>query len=128
MKRRVLTGALLLAALGLVAARPSLQDLQAQIDALSEPALLLNIYESQRAVSLVSHPTLPLTIPFDAFCGVGDQAIGGGFKLPVGTFDHNVAESHQGTEPRRWTTSIVVATGTITLDGTVYAYCLDLTP
>jgi hypothetical protein len=92
------------------------------------PASLLSIYEVRRPVSLESHPTLPLTTRWDAFCEVGDQAIGGGWETPFGSFSYRVVSSHLGSSPRIWATSITVAAGTSTLDGAVYAYCLDLTP
>jgi hypothetical protein len=92
------------------------------------PASLLSIYEVRRPVVLESLPTLPLTAHWSAFCDVGDQAIGGGWETPVGSFSYRVVSSHLGSSPRSWTTAITVAAGTITLDGAVYATCLDLTP
>jgi hypothetical protein len=92
------------------------------------PASLLSIYEVRRAVSLESLPTLPLTTFWSAFCDLGDQAIGGGWETPAGAFSFRVVSSHLGSSPRSWTTAITVAAGTITLDGAVYATCLDLTP
>jgi hypothetical protein len=92
------------------------------------PASLLSIYEVRRPVSLESHPTLPLTTRWDAFCDVGDQAIGGGWVTPYGSFSYRVVSSRLGSSPRIWATDITVAAGTSTADGAVYAYCLDLTP
>ena len=92
------------------------------------PASLLSIYEVRREVSLESHPTLPLTVRWDAFCTVGDQALGGGWETPAGSFSYRVVSSHLGSSSRVWSTSITVAPGTITLSGAAYAYCLDLTP
>jgi hypothetical protein len=92
------------------------------------PASLLSIYEVRRALSLESHPTLPLTTRWDVFCDVGDQAIGGGWSTPFGSFSYRVVSSHLGSSPRIWATEITVAAGTVTLDGAAYAYCLDLTP
>jgi hypothetical protein len=92
------------------------------------PASLLSIYEVRRPVDLESHPTLPLTAHWSAFCDVGDQAIGGGWETPVGDFSFLVVGSHLGPSPRSWTTSIAVEAGQVPLSGAVYAYCLDLTP
>lgn len=122
MNRHAIAAALLLVTLGLVAARPSLEGLEARVDALG------NVYESPRTVTLESDPVLEQSVRWDAFCQVGDQAIGGGFTLPANSFDHHVSESRRGTDSRVWSTTIVVAPGTSTLQGTVYAYCLDLTP
>jgi hypothetical protein len=48
--------------------------------------------------------------------------------IPFGSFSYRVVSSHLGSSARIWATSITVAAGTSTLDGAVYAYCLDPTP
>jgi hypothetical protein len=118
--------------------KTTLSDLSCQIDEIASfngsswvcgsAASLLTIYEVRRPLTLTSHPTLPITTRWDAFCSIGDLAIGGGFETPAGSFSYRVTASHLYTDTRAWSTSIAIAAGTIELSGAAYAYCLDLTP
>lgn len=120
-------------------ARTTLSDLSCATDEIAafdganwdcaSPALPLSFYFVRRPVSLESHPTLPQTVRWDAFCSPGDLAVAGGWETPPGSFSYRVVSSHRSPNDERvWSTSITVAPNTITLGGAVHATCLDSTP
>ena len=78
MKRRVLAIVLVFASMGLIAARPSLSDLQAQIDALWDA--VNGIGGVQIAVG-TSGPDTTTFKNATATCPAGTLALGGGFRL-----------------------------------------------
>ena len=125
----VLTVALILAAGCASLAADSNKQAQASFQGnekfCNSPPDPIVIYEVRRSVTLDSHPTLPQTIRWDAFCDSEDEAIGGGYETPAGSFAYRVTSSHRGTNLNIWSTSITVAAGTVTLNGAVYAYCID---
>jgi hypothetical protein len=102
-KRHLLSVALLVAAFGLVAARPSIEDLQAQIDALSDATL----GGYQRIVSipaLTTDSTQSVTVA----CPAGTVVLGGGgsihFSPGSGSTGHALTGSYPATETS-WTVS-----------------------
>ena len=97
MKRYLLTLALLIAAFGLVAARPSIEDLQAQIDALSDATL-----GGYQRIVVIPDLTSDTRQSVTVTCPVGKVVLGGGgsihYSQGTGSTGQTVYQSYPVTE------------------------------
>lgn len=123
MKRRILALALAMASLGLMAARPSLSDLQAQIDELWEavngvgaPEIVFSSTPADTATNKSANAT----------CPAGKSVVGGGFRLtyPQGSgYSGQVITNSYPDTVSSWNVSARVPTTSLPWVLSAYAVC-----
>ena len=123
MKRRILVGSLAVASLALIASRPSLSDLQAQIDE------LWGEVNGIGGVQILWTSTVADTATnknATATCPAGKVALGGGFRLtypPGSGYSGQVITNSYPDTASTWTVSARVSTTTFAWVLSAYVVC-----